>query len=90
MGRPILDMLDLTDSNVDLKGLGSVHGKINTWTRPQSPVYDKWETWICTPWPSFPLTYALLLITSTPKVEAWPQKLYSCFELFLAAHFQFW
>ena len=72
MGQPKLDMSNLIDSNIDLKGLGSVHEKIDIWTRPKSYIYDKQHTWICTPWPSFPLTCALLLITSTPKVEAWP------------------
>lgn len=73
-------------------GLGSVHEKIDVWTGSQSHIYDKWQTWICTLWPSFPLTCALLLITSTPKVEAWPRKIHSCFTfgLFLAVHLLSW
>ena len=35
-------------------GLGSVHEKIDIWTGSQSHIYNKWQTWICTPWPSFP------------------------------------
>ena len=30
-------------------------------------VYGKWQTWICTTWPSFPFTYRLLFIIATRK-----------------------
>ena len=30
-------------------------------------VYPKWQTWICTTWPSFPLNFRFLFITSTQK-----------------------
>ena len=30
-------------------------------------VYAKWQTWICTTWPSFPLNFRLLFITSTQQ-----------------------
>ena len=49
MGRPKLDMSDLIDSNVrrpfhvlNLKGLGSVHEKIDVWTGPERNKNKGW------------------------------------------------
>ena len=55
-------------------------------------VYVKWQTRICTGWPSFLFTCCSLFITSTPKLVGFTQFFIhkNCFELFLSAHFQLW
>ena len=52
----------------------------------------KWQTRICTTWPSFLITCRLLFIISTPEVVVscnfFIHK--NCFELFLSANFLYW
>ena len=59
----------------------------------EAKLHVKWQTWICTMWPGFPvLVIHCSLFLHINNISSFMQLFIrkNCFELFLSAHFLFW